>query len=383
MSADDVVANDPDNPISRIANARDLYEAYAAAMAYVAVSTSDGSERIGSAFHVGEGVFVTARHVVEEMTIKEVGTFASKYVRLTGEAAEQSRLTVKRGEDEYKAHRVDPAILEVVRGPFYHPDSDVDVACFKVADLDPYTPVVPLGDHLDDWLGRDDFVLSEVVVLGFPPIPFVNGPHLVAARGEVNALIDPRHTKHIHFVISTMPRGGFSGGVVLAQSGIVLGLVTESLLADYQPEQLGYMAVLTVEPIYVCLAEHKLLPQIQAAAWDDFWNVERISFVVSEGLVEVVVASIEYCDDGHKCFVEVLADRTDVRDSALAAAELVLQELDPAKSGSANGSIRLTVNLSSEQVGTALIRAANAAIHVFENAGYTRSAHSKQGDLQF
>jgi hypothetical protein len=34
-------------------------------MAYVVVVKPDGSEAIGSAFHVGEGVFVTARHIVE------------------------------------------------------------------------------------------------------------------------------------------------------------------------------------------------------------------------------------------------------------------------------------------------------------------------------
>jgi hypothetical protein len=48
---------------------------------------SNGDQGIGSAFHVGEGVFVTARHVVEGMTIRELGITESTYVRLEGAEA--------------------------------------------------------------------------------------------------------------------------------------------------------------------------------------------------------------------------------------------------------------------------------------------------------
>jgi hypothetical protein len=43
---------------------RELYHRYGCCMAYITVE-KDGDENIGSAFHVGDGVFVTARHVVE------------------------------------------------------------------------------------------------------------------------------------------------------------------------------------------------------------------------------------------------------------------------------------------------------------------------------
>jgi hypothetical protein len=48
---------------------RELYERYASAVAYIAVKLPDGGQTIGSAFHVGEGVFLTARHVVEDNQI--------------------------------------------------------------------------------------------------------------------------------------------------------------------------------------------------------------------------------------------------------------------------------------------------------------------------
>ena len=52
--------------------AQELFKRFAGAIAYVAVEGQDGVQGIGSAFHVGEGVFVTARHVVENLKILEV-----------------------------------------------------------------------------------------------------------------------------------------------------------------------------------------------------------------------------------------------------------------------------------------------------------------------
>jgi S1-C subfamily serine protease len=40
-------------------------------MAYVAVER-DGKAGIGSAFHVGDGIFVTARHVLENAVVAEI-----------------------------------------------------------------------------------------------------------------------------------------------------------------------------------------------------------------------------------------------------------------------------------------------------------------------
>src|SRR6267143_568754 len=45
--------------------ARQLFATHASALAYLDVEDQQGDRAIGSAFHVGEGVFVTARHVLE------------------------------------------------------------------------------------------------------------------------------------------------------------------------------------------------------------------------------------------------------------------------------------------------------------------------------
>jgi hypothetical protein len=60
-----------------------------------------------------------------------------------------------------------------------------------------------------------------------------------------------------------MPRGGFSGGVAIYETGEALGVITSSLVHDDLPEQLGFFAVLSVEGIMKCLEPHNLFPDLQ------------------------------------------------------------------------------------------------------------------------
>src|SRR4051794_25472985 len=53
--------------------ARELYNKYRAAVAYVAIETTHGDQRIGTAYHVGEGIWITARHVVDGNKVLEIG----------------------------------------------------------------------------------------------------------------------------------------------------------------------------------------------------------------------------------------------------------------------------------------------------------------------
>jgi hypothetical protein len=79
-----------------------------------------------------------------------------------------------------------------------------------------------------------------------------------------------------------MARGGFSGGVVLSEWGVALGVVTSSLLKNGAPEELGYLTVLTVEPILECLGAHGLLPKALAEQWDGLFTAETEYFGVPE-----------------------------------------------------------------------------------------------------
>jgi hypothetical protein len=159
------------------------------------------------------------------------------------------------------------------KGPYFHPNDHIDVAVFHIEGLEATT--IQLGGHLDDWFG-EEFVLWPVLVMGYPPIPFTTEPYLLAATGEVSAIVEKPHgVPHPHFIISAMPRGGFSGGPVIAllpDREFIFGLVTESLGMNHLPVELGYFAVLTVEPILVCLGHHGLLPSADQQLWGTLFD---------------------------------------------------------------------------------------------------------------
>jgi hypothetical protein len=228
-------------------------------VAFLETVSENGDLQIGTAFHVGDGAFVTARHVIENRKIKAIG-FDDFNV-----SQELLRDPKHWGPKPHGA-------VSVVSGPHFHKDASVDVACFRA---EPFpNSFIPLGGHFNDWMGQYEFVLHRTLVLGYPPIPLANRAVLMAGSGEVNALIDKYTGGHPHFIISTMARGGFSGAPVLVaydegntETGTaLLGLVTESLGANGRDVELGYMAVLTVEPIYACLEMHGLLPKFQSVA---------------------------------------------------------------------------------------------------------------------
>jgi hypothetical protein len=146
--------------------ARRLFEQFAASVAYVDVIDDGGRPSIGTAFHVGDGVFVTARHVVADKRISEIATTARARIRLDGSEVEHAREWIKSGDETYPVHSVSPAKLELIEGPYFHPTESVDVAVFKTRGLDARCPYVPLGSHLDDWVGESDFVLSEALISG-------------------------------------------------------------------------------------------------------------------------------------------------------------------------------------------------------------------------
>jgi hypothetical protein len=226
---------------------RELYRDLRRAVAFVEVE--DRATRdvgIGTAFHVGEGVFITAAHVVRSKRILKVGNVHA--TQTTG-GITLPPFTAKKA----KVYLPDASDLNA-------PDVAAVVVDFKLR-----LPALQLGAHLDNWLADDEMTLSRALVMGFPPVPFADRPHLLAVTCEVNAHVGLRGSRHPHFLISSMARGGFSGGPVVHEDGFVLGVVTESLIRDQKPEELGFMTVLTVEPIYALLQKHKLLPKAQDA----------------------------------------------------------------------------------------------------------------------
>lgn len=235
---------------------RSQFAAYKGCIAFVETASANGDIGCGTCFHVGEGVFVTARHVIENRPITKIG--------FDDDTVNQELLQDRRFWGEQQHGRV-----SIVEGPFFHSNQNVDVACFRV---EPFPKAwLPLGGHLDDFLGQHELLLYRTLVIGYPPIPLTTEPKLVASVGEVNALVDLYVGSHPHFIISTMARGGFSGAPVLvaynedntSTGTAVLGIVTQSLVENNKAPEHGFMAVLSVEPIFTCLELNNMLPKGQ------------------------------------------------------------------------------------------------------------------------
>ena len=145
-------------------------------------------------------------------------------------------------------------------GPFFDEQENVDLAVFRVSNIHHAVGVVELGHHYDDWVHRKPWVMSEAIVMGYPPIPLTNEPHLIGAKAEIHTYVHIRNSPHIHFILSATPRGGFSGGLALHEGGFALGVVTSGLHEGGSAPELGFLAVLSVEPIHALLKKLKIAP---------------------------------------------------------------------------------------------------------------------------
>jgi hypothetical protein len=237
--------------------AREFYRQFAPSVAYVEIRDKLGDIEIGSAYHIGEGIFITARHILDVSKINKIATTVNQYSEIVD--GKQSLINLA-------------CELSIEQGPFFHPNEDVDVSCFIANKKD--LPIVPLGSHLDDWIG-DDMVLHSTLVLGYPPIPFSSGPGLFATKAEINAVIDKYTGGHPQFILSCMARGGFSGGLSINEYGFSMGVIVESLIKDNAPTELGYLSVISVEPIFIMLNHFDIMPECVRADWyyDDGTNL--------------------------------------------------------------------------------------------------------------
>lgn len=121
-------------------------------VAFLETSDARGNVSLGTCFHAGDGVFVTARHVVEGRTITSMGF-------------DDFGVTQELLQDPRHWGPKPHGTVSVLSGPHFHPDPTIDVSCFKA---DPYpTSHIHLGGHLDDLMGQYEFVLHRTLVLGY------------------------------------------------------------------------------------------------------------------------------------------------------------------------------------------------------------------------
>jgi hypothetical protein len=172
--------------------AREIFAKYSHAVAYVEVEEKSGDRSIGSAFHIGGGVFVTARHVVENKILdiritEPMPVRAAEVYRKHGvseENIQRSDESLKEVLGHYPLYKHWDDSMEIESGPFFDNNENVDLAVFKVKSIHNSAGVVLLGNHWDDWIYRGVWHLADSVVLGYPPIPMSSDPLLIASKAQ-------------------------------------------------------------------------------------------------------------------------------------------------------------------------------------------------------
>ncbi len=220
-------------PRNREARFSDLFHAYKPSLVFIEIELPSGDVSGATSFHIGRGYLVTARHVVDGNKIRRLVSH-----HYTGPA------DIKVGRIYLPADpRIDLAILETNFSLTHYMTKTTIVGREHLK-----TDHIPLGGHLDDWLG-DEFTLSKALLMGYPPVPRSKDLVLVAIAAEVNAVVDKYDGPHPHFIISAIPRGGFSGAPVISEYGFLLGVMTESLVKEGRAEEVGFAAVVSIQPL--------------------------------------------------------------------------------------------------------------------------------------
>lgn len=174
----------------------------------------DGNESIGSGSvvsHFGQTFLLTNRHVIDP----------SEGVR------------VKR------IHLADSVISYALDDPIIAQADDLGALRLDI----------PAG-HPRFYLSEIGYTLQDVLLLGFPKIPFTTRPHLTIHSGEINATIETRTGEEV-YLISNYASPGSSGGPLIDYRGLLVGVVSERLEGKYG-EELGvfqHSAAVTLERV--------------------------------------------------------------------------------------------------------------------------------------
>lgn len=105
---------------------------------------------------------------------------------------------------------------------FLHPE--LDLAAMPVSWTGSPTPIYPLGTPT---------VLSRTISLGYPRIATTDGPYLLAHGGELNAVVGDYYGEK-RLVISNLVAPGNSGGPVLDEAGLCVGMVTNAFETEHE-----------------------------------------------------------------------------------------------------------------------------------------------------
>jgi hypothetical protein len=157
---------------------------------------------------------------------------------------------------------------ERIEGPYFHPDKNYDLAALRVTGIHP--PQIPLFPCLEDPFDNR-LLLKRVIVMGFPPIPGSKKPTLVCVTGEVSATFVNYLDRQQTYIVSTLARGGFSGGPAITEPNHSLGVITRSFGHESLPAELGFMALVGPLPVLEMLDANRIMPEyLKKQLWEPY-----------------------------------------------------------------------------------------------------------------
>lgn len=117
-----------------------------------------------------------------------------------------------------------------INGVFIN-DKPYDLVDIKLSDNKDIALVQVLQCKLDpsnDIILGTGSVLEQIITFGYPPIPMLQETPLSVQRGEINA-ISKDYNGDEHLIYSSIVRPGNSGGAIISEKGLFVGMVTEHL----------------------------------------------------------------------------------------------------------------------------------------------------------
>ena len=100
----------------------------------------------------------------------------------------------------------------------------LDLALLPVECSESPIPIFPLGAPI---------ILSRTITLGYPRIATTDGPYLLAHGGELNAVVKTYYGDE-RLIISNLVAPGNSGGPVLDEAGLCLGIVVNAFETEHE-----------------------------------------------------------------------------------------------------------------------------------------------------
>lgn len=214
----------------------------------------------GTAFHIGDGLLVTARHNIQNQYALKTQDDQSISIVAEFACSEEDR---------------DIAVIKTDFEPKLLTDESQTVEDSASSEDGAPTNFVPIFDYFAYSKLAELYFLDDVFVFGFPPIPKTTRAELVAVRAQVNAFVKTNHGRDGVFILSSTARGGFSGGPVIDRGRNLIGICIESLRRGESAVENGFTAAICLDPLLDILSENELYPAQNDAQIKDWPRLKQ------------------------------------------------------------------------------------------------------------